>query len=109
MNTATTPETAAEGVPARVNAALERLRAEQRRACQLLADGPKCQRLSALYEQEARLWTLLVQHTAEPVYRRAAIEAECAARARAREYANLARYWSAHPDRADCAGPRGAS
>ncbi len=79
------------------------------RACQLLADGPKCQRLSALYEQEARLWTLLVQHTAEAVYCRAAIEAECAARVRAREYANLARYWSAHPNRADRAVPRGAS
>src|SRR5436305_9608522 len=109
MNTATTPGTAADGVPARVNTALDRLRAEQRRACQLLADGPKCQRLSALYEQEARLWTLLAQHTAEPVYRRAAIEAECAARVRAREYANLGRYWSTHPDRVDHAVPGGAS
>jgi hypothetical protein len=109
MNAATTPETAAEDVRTRVNAALDRLRAEQRRACQLRADGPKCQRLSALYEQETRLWTLLVQHTAEPVYWRAAIEAECAARVRAREYADLARYWSAHPDRADRVVPRSAS
>ena|SRR5437763_16371065 len=109
MTIATTPETAADGVPARVNAALDRLRAEQRRACQLLADGPKCQRLSALYEQEARLWTLLAQHTAEPVYCRAAIEAECTARVRAREYAELARYWSTHADRADRAVPRSAS
>jgi hypothetical protein len=54
MNATTTPETTVDGVPAMVNAALDRLRAEQRRACQLLADAPKCQRLSALYEQEAR-------------------------------------------------------
>ena len=104
MNVNTTPEIEVDNVPARVNAALDRLRAEQRRACQLLADAPKCQRLSALYEQEARLWTLLVQHTAEPVYCRAAIEAECTARGRAREYANLARYWSTHPDRAASGG-----
>ena len=104
MNAPSTPEIEVDGIPARVNAALDRLRAEQRRACQLLADGPKCQRLSALYEQEARLWTLLAQHTAEPVYCRAAIEAECAARVRAREYANLGRYWSTHPDRAASGG-----
>ena len=55
MNVTAAPETAADDVPARVNAALDRLRAEQCRACQLLADGPKCQRLSAPYEQEARL------------------------------------------------------
>lgn len=109
MNAPSTPETDVDDVQARVDAALDRLRAEQRRACQLLADGPKCQRLSALYEQEARLWTLLAQHTAEPVFRRAAIEAECSARVRAREYANLARYWSTHPDRADRAAPGGAS
>jgi hypothetical protein len=109
MNARSTPEIEVDGIPARVNAALDRLRAEQRRACQLLADGSKCQRLSALYEQEARLWTLLAQHTAEPVYCRAAIEAECTARVRAREYANLARYWNAHPDRADRPVPRGAS
>jgi hypothetical protein len=75
-----TPESAVDAVPAMVNAALNRLRAEQHRTCRLLADAPKCQRLSALYEQEARLWTLLVQHTAEPVYHRAAVEAQCAAR-----------------------------
>ena len=109
MNVSTTPETAVDGVPAMVNAALDRLRAEQQRACQLLADAPKCQRLSALYEQEARLWTLLVQHTADPVYWRAAMEAQCAARIRAREYADLARYWSTHPHRADRGAHGGAS
>ena len=109
MKATPTTEIAAEEVPAMVDAALDRLRAEQKRACQLLADAPKCRRLSALYEQEARLWTLLVQHTAEPVYRRAAIEAEFTARARAREYANLTGYWSARPDGGDCAAGGGAS
>jgi len=104
MNVTTTPDTAINDVPAMVNAALDRLRPEQRRACQLLADAPKCQRLSSLYEQEARLWTLLAQHTAERVYWRAAVEAECTARNRAREYANLARYWSTRPDRAASGG-----
>ena len=101
MIATTTPESAVDGVPAMVNAAIDRLRAEQHRTCQLLADAPKCRRLSALYEQEARLWTLLVQHTAEPIYCRAAVEAQCTARLRAREYAELARYWNAHPDGAD--------
>ena|SRR5436190_8327728 len=109
MNASTTTDPTADGVPAMVDAALDRLRAEQKRACQLLADVPKCRRLSALYEQEARLWTLLVQHTAEPVYRRAAIEAEFAARARAREYANLAGYWSARPEGGDRAAGGGVS
>ncbi len=95
-------------VPAMVDAALERLPVEQHRACQLLADAPKCRRLSALYEHEARLWTLLVQHTASHVYRRAAIEAQCAARSRACEYAELARHWTAYPDTADGTTPAGA-
>lgn len=109
MNVTTTPDTEVDGVPAMVNAALDRLRAEQRRACQLLADAPKCQRLSALYEQEARLWTLLALHTAEPAYWRAAVEAECAARNRAREYANLARQWSTHLHHSDRTARGGAS
>ena len=109
MIATTTPERAMDAVPAMVDAALGRLRAEQHRTCRLLADAPKCRRLSALYEQEARLWTLLVQHTAEPVYCRAAVEAQCAARTRAREYAELAHYWSAHPDGADRVALGGAS
>ena len=109
MNVTATPDTEVDGVPAMVNAALDRLRAEQHRASQLLADAPKCQRLSALYEQEARLWTLLGQHTAEPVYWRAAMEAQCAARIRAREYANLARQWSPHVPRINRTAAEGAS
>lgn len=85
-------------VPAMVNTALDRVRAEQQRAGRLLVHASKCRRLSALYEHEARLWTLLVRHTATPVYRRAAIEAHCAARARARECAELARHWDTTPE-----------
>lgn len=111
MNTTATTEDGVDGllaVPAMVDAALDRLRVEQHRACQLLADAPKCRRLSALYEHEARLWTLLVRHTASHVYRRAAIEAQCAARGRAREYAELARHWTSHPATADGITPAGA-
>ncbi len=67
---------------------------EQHRAARLLARGAKCRQLSALYEREARLWTLLARHTAQRVYWRAATEARCAARDRAREYAELARLWA---------------
>lgn len=81
-------------VPAMVEAALGRVRKEQRRAAVLLRSGAKYRRLSALYEQEARLWTLLVLHTPEPVHRRAATEAQCTARARAREYAEFAHHWT---------------
>jgi hypothetical protein len=80
-------------VPAMVEAALHRVRNEQHRAARLLSGGAKYRRLSMLYEQEARLWTLLVRHTAEPVHRRAATEAQCGARARAREYAEFAQRW----------------
>lgn len=81
-------------VPAMVEAALRRVRSEQQRAAHLLRSDAKYRRLSALYEQEARLWTLLVRHTAEPVHRRAAADAQCAARARAREYAEFAHHWT---------------
>lgn len=111
MNTTAPTEDGVDGllaVPAMVGAALDRLRTEQHRACQLLADAPKCRRLSALYEHEARLWTLLVQHTADHVYRRAAVEAQCAARSRAREYAELARHWTAYPATAEEITPAGA-
>ncbi len=93
--TATVPAAAAVPlhVPVLVEAALRRVRNEQRRAALLLHTAPKYRRLSALYEQEARLWTLLVRHTAEPAYRRAATDAQIAARARAREYAEFARHW----------------
>ncbi|MDN5914643.1 MAG: hypothetical protein L0I76_05970 [Pseudonocardia sp.] len=67
-------------VPVRVEHAVRRVRSEQHRATLLLAGPAKYRRLSALYEQEARLWTLLVRHTAEPVHRRAASDAQCAAR-----------------------------
>lgn len=79
--------------PAVINLALDRVRAEQQRANRVLVAAAKCRRLSALYEHEARLWTLLSRHTAEYVYRRAAVEAQCAARGRAREYAELALTW----------------
>ena len=89
--------TAAEGlaVPAMVEAALRRVRAEQHRAALLLTGPAKYRRLSTLYEQEARLWALLVLHTAEPVHRRAASDAQVTARARAREYAEFAHHWTA--------------
>jgi len=77
-------------VPAIVEAGLRRIRCEQQRATRLLVGGAKYRRLSALYEQEARLWTLLGRHTAEPAHRPAAIDAECNARARARQYAEYA-------------------
>jgi hypothetical protein len=88
--------TAEEGlaVPAMVEAAMQRVRAEQRRAGLLLTGPPKYRRLSALHEQEARLWGLLVLHTAEPVHRRAATDAQVTARARAREYAEFAHHWA---------------
>lgn len=89
--------TVARAVPAMVEASLRHVRKEQLRAGRLLRNAPKFRRLSALYEQEARLWTLLVLHTAEPVHRRAAAEAQCAARARAREYAEFAHHWTAPP------------
>jgi hypothetical protein len=84
-------------VAVRVEHAVRRVRSEQHRAALLLAGPAKYRRLSALYEQEARLWTLLVRHTAEPVHRRAATDAQCAARAQAREYAEYAQHWSALP------------
>ena len=65
------------------------------RAAVLITGAAKYRRLSTLHEQEARLWTLLVRHTAEPVHRRAATDAQCAARARAREYAEFAQHWPA--------------
>lgn len=68
-------------VPSMVEAALRRVRNEQQRAARLITGAAKYRRLSTLHEQEARLWTLLVRHTAEPVHRRAAIDAQCAARA----------------------------
>lgn len=80
-------------VPSMVEAALRRVRNEQQRAARLITGAAKYRRLSTLHEQEARLWTLLVRHTAEPVHRRAAIDAQCAARARAREYAEFAQHW----------------
>jgi hypothetical protein len=80
-------------VPVLVEAALRRVRNEQHRAALLLHNAARYRRLSALYEQEARLWTLLVLHTAEPAYRRAATDAQIAARARAREYAEFAHHW----------------
>jgi len=84
------------GVPERVDASLDRLLGEQRRAARLLARGPKYRQLSALYEREARLWQLLARHTASRVYWRAATEAHSAARDRAREYAQLAAVWAEH-------------
>jgi hypothetical protein len=77
-------------VPTIVEAGLRRVRSEQQRVTRLLVGGPKYRRLSALYEQEARWWTLLARHTVEPVHRRAAIDNECHARARARQYAEYA-------------------
>jgi hypothetical protein len=77
-------------VPELVEANLRRIRSEQQRATRLLIGGPRYRRLSALYEQEARLWTLLARHTAEPVHRRAAIDNECHARAHARQYVEFA-------------------
>ncbi len=79
-----------------IDQALDRVLNEQRRAARLLARGAKCRQLSALYEREARLWTLLARHTAHRVYWRAATEARTAARDRAREYAELARLWAKH-------------
>ena len=76
-----------------IDQALDRVLNEQRRVARLLARGAKCRQLSALYEREARLWTLLARHNAHRVYWRAATEARCAARDRAREYAELARLW----------------
>ncbi len=94
-------------VPVRVEHAVRRVRAEQHRAALLLAGPAKYRRLSALYEQEARLWTLLVRHTAEPVHRRAATDAQCAARAQAREYAEYAQQWAVFPpDETAPDGPR---
>jgi hypothetical protein len=103
--TATLPP--ALSVPALVEASLARVRSEQRRAGLLMRNGAKYRRLSALYEQEARLWTLLVLHTAEPVHRRAAAEAQCAARTRAREYAEFAHHWTSPPEVTN--GEEGAS
>lgn len=80
-------------VPSMVESALRRIRSEQQRAALLITGAAKYRRLSTLHEQEARLWTLLVRHTAEPVHRRAATDAQCAARARAREYAEFAQHW----------------
>lgn len=97
------------GVPAMVNTALDRLDVERQRTCQLLADAPKCRRLSSLYERETRLWVLLAQHTRDSVYLRAVIEAQCAARNRAHEYAELARYWATNPRQADRVRPGGTS
>jgi hypothetical protein len=91
--TITAPAAAPLQVPALVEAALRRARNEQHRAALLLHNTAKYRRLSALYEQEARLWTLLVRHTAEPAYRRGATDAQIAARARAREYAEFAHHW----------------
>jgi hypothetical protein len=87
------PAAAPLQVPTLVEAALRRVRNEQHRAALLLHNNAKYRRLSALYEQEARLWTLLVRHTAEPAYRRAATDAQIAARAQAREYAEFAHHW----------------
>ncbi|MQA14714.1 MAG: hypothetical protein GEV09_11225 [Pseudonocardiaceae bacterium] len=98
MTTETSTSEAPASTPENIDRAVQRVRSEQRRATQLLAGGPKCRRLSALYEHEARLWTLLTLHTPRGIYQHAAIEAECAARARAREYAELARQWAAHTD-----------
>ena len=96
-------------VPVRVEHAVRRVRAEQHRAALLLAGPAKYRRLPALYEQEARLWTLLVRHTAEPVHRRAATDAQCAARAQAREYAEYAQHWAVLPptDQPDETAPDG--
>jgi hypothetical protein len=82
--------TVALAVPAQVEAAIRHVRSEQRRAAVLLAGVAKYRWLSALYEHEARLWTLLGRHTAEPAYRRAAADAQITARTRAREYAEFA-------------------
>ncbi|GAA3219469.1 hypothetical protein GCM10017691_02940 [Pseudonocardia petroleophila] len=82
-------------VPSMVEAAVRRVRNEQQRAALLITGAAKYRRLSTLHEQEARLWTLLVRHTAEPVHRRAATDAQCVARARAREYAEVAQHWPA--------------
>jgi hypothetical protein len=90
----TTTDGAVLSVPAMVEAGVRRVRSEQRRAALLLTGPAKYRRLSTLYEQEARLWTLLVRHTAEPVHRRAATDAQCAARAQAREYAEYAQHWA---------------
>lgn len=96
MTTATVDPGDLMPVTEQIDHALDQLLAEQQGAARLLARGAKCRRLSALYEREARLWTLLAQRSAERVYRRAATEAHCAARDRAREYAELARYWAEH-------------
>lgn len=89
----TTIHTSLLSVPSMVEAAIRRVRNEQQRAALLITGAAKYRRLSTLHEQEARLWTLLVRHTAEPVHRRAATDAQCAARARAREYAEFAQNW----------------
>jgi hypothetical protein len=85
---------AALAVPAQVEAAIRHLRSEQRRAALLVAGAAKYRWLSALYEHEARPWTLLLRHTAEPVYRRAAADAQITARTWAREYAEFAHHWT---------------
>ncbi len=90
----TTTAEAGLAVPVMVEAAMQRVRAEQHRAGLLLTGPAKYRRLSALHEQEARLWALLVLHTAEPVHRRAACDAQITARARAREYAEFAHHWT---------------
>jgi hypothetical protein len=112
METLATADNSVDGLPgvlAMVDAGLRRLDVERQRACQLLADAPKCRRLSSLYERETRLWVLLTQHTRDSVYLRAVIEAQCAARSRAHEYAELARCCAANPRRADQVSPEGAS
>ena len=94
MTATTTDGTELMPVAELIDQALDRVLNEQHRAARLLARGAKCRQLSALYEREARLWTLLARHTADRVYWRAATEARCAARDRAREYAELARLWA---------------
>lgn len=93
----TTTSSPSLSIAATLEAAIRRVRSEQRRAALLLTGSAKYRRLSMLYEQEARLWTLLVRHTAEPVHRRAATDAQCSARVRAREYAEFAQHWAADP------------
>lgn len=92
----------------RIDQALDHVVSEQQRTARLLARGAKCRQLSALYEREARLWTLLAQHTAQRVYWRAVTEARHAARDRAREYAQLARRYDEH-DQRPAAGAGGSS
>ncbi|MDQ4039132.1 MAG: hypothetical protein M3313_12495, partial [Actinomycetota bacterium] len=69
-----------------VDAALDRLQQHRER---ILAEAPgpvRSTRMAELYEQEARCWSVLFEHTRTRVYWRAALAAEVHARQSARHW-----------------------